>query len=99
MENTNFYGYREAELDHRLAKFWFGTRKKDNEMYKAGSLDTIRYGLNRALKRYGHEFDITSKNSTSFTKSIKSFKDAKAELKQCGKGFVQNIKEIPLTGT
>ena len=68
-------------------------------MCKASSLDTIRQGLNRALKRYGHEFDMSKPACTSFTKSIKAFNDTTAELKQKGYGFVQNTKEIPYSGT
>ena len=90
-ENTNFYVYTESELDLHLAKFCFSAlKKKDGDMYKASSLDTLWCGLNRALKRYSHEFDITSKNSTSFIKSINAFDDSVTELKKHGKGFVKN---------
>ena len=67
-------------------------------MYKASSLDTIRHGLNRALKHYGHEFDITKPTLSSFIKSIKAFNDTVAELKQHGEGFMQNTKLIPFAG-
>ena len=70
---------------------------EDNK-YKVGSLYTMRHSLNRALKRYGHNFDITKKASISFTKSIKAFEDAIAELKKEGKGFVRNTPEITQAG-
>ena len=71
---------------------------KNNEEDKVGSLETIRYGLARAIKRYGHEYDITSKDLSSFTKSNKAFEDACAKLKIKGKGFVDSYKEIHPTG-
>ena len=56
---------------------------------------TMHHSLNRALKRYGHEFDITKKIFfTSFTISIKAFDDAVVELKKLGKGYVINTPEI-----
>ena len=71
VQDLDFYLYTETERDKDLAKFWFCARKKKNgDMYEASSLDTITHGLNRALKHYGHEFDITKATSTSFIKSI-----------------------------
>lgn len=97
-ENTDFFTYTEEELDRHLSKFYFSARKEnDGDMYKISSLESLRYGLNRALKKYGHKFDITKRECSAFTKSIKAFEDAKLELKQCGKGVTKNTKYIKLT--
>ena len=58
----------------------------------------MRYGLNRALKRFGHNYDITKKASISFTKSIDAYEDAQREQKAQGYGYVSSYKEIPLEG-
>ena len=101
---TDFFVFNEPELDSYLSKFWFCLRKKkktnhdNSDHYRVSSMYTMRHSLNRALKRYGHEFDITKKSCTSFTKSIKAFEDAIAELKKMGKGYVINYPEIPDSG-
>ena len=104
-ENNNFFVFTERELDSHMAKFWFALRKKkksggddSDNYYCVSSMYTMRQSLNRALKRYGHEFDITKKSCVSFTKSIKAFEDAIAELKKLGKGFMINTPEINPTG-
>ena len=97
LEDLDFFKYTEAELDHYLKLWYFNAHTKKGEMYKYGTLNTLRYGLNRALKKYGHNFDITNPASISFTKSIKAFEDACEELKKEGKAFVQSYKEIPKT--
>lgn len=96
VENTDFFTYSQDELNEHLAQFYFAARTEEGEMYKMSSLEGLCYGLNRALKRYGHNFDITKRECTSFTTSIKAFEDAKLELKQCGKGFTKNTKHITL---
>lgn len=93
-EELNFYEFSESKLDKHLAKFWFAARTKNGQKYKMGSLETIRYSLNRALKRYGHKFDITKRECTAFTSSIKAYEDATTELKQEGKGFTKNYPAI-----
>ena len=70
--------------DKALAKFKFGARKdicKDgvphgdddmkNRKYSASSMKNFRYGLNRVLKKMGHLYGITDKNTTSFSRSPK----------------------------
>ena len=76
VENTDFFTYTEAKLDGHLSTFWFNARKKNGDHYNASSMETMRYGLNRALKRYGHNNDITKKSSISFTQLIGSYNDA-----------------------
>lgn len=80
-DDINFFEFSEEKLDKHLAKFWFAARTKDRQKYKSGSLETIRYSLNRALKRYGHKFDITKRECTAFTCSIKAYEDATTEPK------------------
>ena len=95
VEDTNFFDYTEQELNKYLKMFWFNARTKTtHQEYHASSLETIRYGLNRTLKKYGHAFDITKSEFGSFTGSIKAFKDVMTDLKQKGKGHVINYKEI-----
>ena len=90
-EEDNFYEFSEEKLDKHLAKFWFAERTKDGLKYKVGSLQTIRYSLNRALKSFGHKFDITTRECTAFTSSIKAYEDATKELKQEGKSFTNYL--------
>lgn len=97
-EEDNFYQFSEEKLDKHLAKFWFAARTKHGQKYKVGSLQTIRYGLNRALKRFGHKFDITKRQCTAFTSSINAYEDATKMLKQEGKGFTKNHKAIETAG-
>ena len=94
VENTDSFTYTEAKLDRWLKRFYWNACKSDNEMYTTGSMNTMRYGFNRALRKYGHNFDITKYEFTSFTESIKTFDEACKELKQHGKGFVKSYKEI-----
>ena len=94
LEDVNFYRFTEAELDHYLRSFWLNITTKTGECYTSSSLETIHYGLNRALKRFGHNFDITKRESISFTRSITAYANAQRELKQIGKGVVQSIEMI-----
>ena len=61
-------------------------------------METTRYSLNRALVNYGHNFDITHKNSLSFKRSIKAFEDSQKDKKKRGLGHVKNTEEIPQEG-
>ena len=80
LEDLDFFKYTEAELDYYLKMWYFNARTKKGEHYKSGTLNTLCYGLNRALKKYGHNFDIMNPASISFTKSIKAFEDACKKL-------------------
>jgi hypothetical protein len=97
-EEDNFYEFNEEKLDKHLAKFWFAARTKDGHKYKVGSLQTIRYCPNRALKSLGYKFDITKRECTAFTSSIEPYEDATNELKQEGKGFTKNHEAINTAG-
>ena len=78
---TNYWNYTEPVLDNYLCKFWFGARKEGDDsedtdpqeemksrLYKANSLQSFRYGLNRILRQRGHLYDITDKHTASFQK-------------------------------
>lgn len=97
-EDLNFCEFSEEKLDKHLAKFWFAARTQNGQKYKIGSLETIRYSLNRVLKRYGHKFDITKRECTAFAASIKAYEDASTELKQEGKGFTKNYAAVSPEG-
>ena len=98
LEDTDFFLFTEDELDHYLTTFWWNAHTQKGEEYSASSMETIRYSLNRALVSFGHNFDITHKNSISFKKSIQSFKDSQKDRKKRGNGRIKNTKEIPAAG-
>ena len=82
LEDTDFFTYTEAELNHYLTSFWWNARTKKGGEYSASSMETIRYSINQALVRHGHNFDITHKNSMSFRRSIKAFEDSQKDKKK-----------------
>ena len=98
VENTDFFSYTEQELDEYLSTFWWNARTQKGNEYTASSMETIRYSLNRALQRFRHNFDITSKKGVSFLNSIKSFENAQKDRKQRGLGRVKNTQEITASG-
>ena len=77
----DFFTFTEQELDEYLATFYWNARTKKGDKYKASSLETLRYALYRALKNYGHAFDITDKKSASFQTSIKAFETVMKDSK------------------
>ena len=93
-KDEDFFNFTEPELDEWLAKFYLGTRTEKGEFYTSGSLHTIRYGLNRALQQFGHNFDITDKKSLSFQSSNRAFELALKEIKDAGKGHRKATPEI-----
>ena len=112
-DKTDYWNYNKPTLDKYLAKFWFGARKNKCEdsqesefedpnskdrLYKATSLRSFRYGLNRILKTHGHLYDITDKRTASYSKSQQAFIDAIKELKSEGKGDIESYPEITETG-
>lgn len=56
----------------------------------------MRNSLSRALKQFGHKFDICK--STEFTKSIGGYKGACRELKAEGYGVVKSHKALTPDG-
>lgn len=98
LDSTNFYLFDTETLDRYLAKFYFGARQKKDpsKKYTVSSLEQMRNSLARALKRYGHKFDITK--SDDFANSIEAYKDACRELKAEGYGHVNSHKPITPEG-
>lgn len=98
IESTNFYTFDIPMLDKYLRMFYFGAwQKKDpTKKYTVSSLEQMRNSLSRALKRFGHTFDITK--DSAFTKSIEGYKDACKELKSEGYGVVKSHKAINAAG-
>ena len=82
----------EQELDQILCKFWFEVRIIDGEHYSLGTLESLRYGINRIFQEKGHEFDIV--HSLALRKSQKKFSEVCTELKAVGKGFRIPYKSI-----
>ena len=76
IKDTDLFTYTEEELDKFLYTFWFNTRMRDGLHYSTSSMETMRYGLSRALQRYGHNYDITKRESISFLKSIDAYEDS-----------------------
>ena len=66
LEDTEFMLFSEDELNHYLTIFWWNARKKKSKEYTTSSMETIRYSLNRALIKYGHNYGITHKNSLKY---------------------------------
>ena len=97
-EGDDFFTFTEIELGKHLATFYWNAWRQKGEKYKASSLETLRYALDRSLKAFGLGFDITDKKSVSFQTSIKAFETVMKDLKQCGKGHVKQCKEITQEG-
>ena len=88
----DYWLFGEQDLDKILCQFWFEIRTKNGEHYRIGSLENLRYSLNRVLHNKGHEFDIV--HGPSFKKSREAFKSTCVELKAIGKGIRIPYKEI-----
>lgn len=94
--NFDYWTYSDDLLDEILCKFWFEARQQNQDRYNISSLKSIRYGVNRNLKRHGRKIDITK--SESFTNNQQAFQDACKELKVLGYGFVKHYDEIKTQG-
>ena len=72
--NSDFYAFDVPTLNDWLSKLWFGARQdnsckkrqkeeteeeKEGKRYRANSLHSMRYAINRLLKKNGKRFDIT----------------------------------------
>ena len=86
----------EQEFDQILCKFWFEVRITDGEHYSLGSLESLRYGINRIFQEKGHEFDIV--HDLAFRKSQKKFSEVCTELKAVGKEVLIPCKSIKPAG-
>ena len=86
----------ESELDKILSKLWFEVRTCEGDRYKASSLGSLRYGINRNLHEKGHEFDTVQ--DSSFKESCKDFETTSKELKSLAYGDIESYKEILPSG-
>ena len=83
--STDYWLLGEQDLDKLLCKFWFEVRTTDGDYYSIGSLESLRYGINRIFQERGHEFDII--RGPAFKKIQIKFTEACTELKAKGKGI------------
>lgn len=95
-ENTSFWLYPVPDLDKCLGKFFLGVQTCEEKKYKLNSLQTIRYALNRLLKKRGLLMDITK--DAAFANSQKCYAAACLELKEEGLGDVDSAPEITEDG-
>ena len=66
--SDEYHLFEEAELDKWLAKFWYGARTSNDELYSVNLLKSFKYGLKRDLQKIGHAYDITK--DTAFKESL-----------------------------
>lgn len=90
--DDDFYAFDTETLNKWLAKLWFGARNVKGEYYRANSVKSMKYALNRCLKNNGKEFDINV--SDNFVHSQRAYGDAMKHLKSIGLGYVVSHKEI-----
>ena len=94
LPNLDYWLYNEATLDKILSKFCFEVKTVDRKPHRVSTLKHMCYGLNRNLKRKGHEYDII--RSSQFKCSQQKFLQACNYLKAKGFGYVEHYKEIKL---
>ena len=96
VEHLDYWLHDEKTLDKILSKFWFEVKTCEGKPYRVSTLKHMRYGINRNLKRRGHEYGIVK--STQFKKSQEKFLKACDLLKAKGYGYVEHYKEIKPKG-
>ena len=96
--DEDFYAFDTETLNTWLSKLWFGCHQnnKEHTRYRANSLRSMHYALNRCLKKYGKTYNITT--SSEFITSQSTFQDAMNELKSLGYDYVVNHTEITGAG-
>lgn len=94
--DLEYWNWDTETLNEVLSKFWFELRNQEGQHYRVSTLKHYVYGLNRCLQCRGHETDLVK--SPCYIRSQKAFKDACAELKKLGLGYVENYKEISAKG-
>lgn len=97
--NEDFYAFDVQTLDKWHGKLLFGAHQnnEDHSRYRVKSLKSLRYALNRCLKKSGKTYNIIP--SPEFVSSQTIFKDTIAELKSLEFGYVVNHTEITGPGT
>lgn len=93
-KSVDFEAFTPEELDLTLKRFYVNARTRNGELYRGKSLQSIRYGINRYLQSPPHSktFDIIK--DARFNDSNNTYKTAMAEIKNEGKGDVQNIQAL-----
>lgn len=94
--DMEYWLYEPEERDKLLCKFWYEIKTSEGENYCISSLKHIQYGLNRVLKKKGHNYSIIK--SLQFAKSQQCLNKACANLKKFGQGYVVPYKEIKPAG-
>ena len=90
---SEFESLDKPSLATTLGKFYVEARRVNGEHYKRATLNSIRSGINRHLKReYSELIDIIK--DTEFAKANDAYKAATVELKKVGKGNVQHHDSI-----
>ena len=105
--DEDFYAFDEKTLNEWLSRLWFQARQKQTKQemlaneagkrYRANSLKSMRYAINRLLSKHENRFDIIA--SDKFVECQRAFDDAIKELKQLGYGYVVSHVEILNSGT
>ena len=104
--DEDFYNFDEETLNTWLSKLWFRARQKQTKeeiqknlpgkRYRANSLKSMRYAINRLLQKNEKQFDIIT--SEKFIQSQRAFEDPMKELKTLGYGYVKSHVEITEQG-
>ena len=81
-------------LDKSLAKFFAHAKKTNGSKYKAGALQTLRFGLRR---HYMESMGVDIVNDKAFAHSSKVFKAALVDLRRHGLGNVAHHSSITKT--
>lgn len=97
IEDLQYWKWPAERLSEVLAKFWFEVRNQEGNMYRVSTLKHYRYALNRCLECHGLETDLI--HSPCYGASHKAFKQACAQLKKMGLGYVESYPEIAPKGT
>ena len=91
---TDFETFDPAELDKALAKFYISARTRKGDFYKGKSLQTIRYSINRYLQAPPHSSTYDILDGPQFVRSSRAYETAMKEIKEAGKGEVDNTPVI-----
>src|SRR5436190_16512410 len=89
--NLSFHNLSNQQLDKQLGKFYAFLKTKNGESMKKNTLNGIRHGLNRQMKRMeGKKEDFDIVHHPDFASSTNIFKAVMKKLKIEGKGDVKH---------
>ena len=92
--NTMFENFTKGELDTTLSSFYIEARTRQGDLYKATSMQSFRYGLNRYLKKTEEHTRTDLILDAAFVASNESFKVAMQEIKKAGKAEIDRFPPI-----